>query len=79
METYNAKEAGKLLGIQEKTVTARAIRLGFKKIGSYWCFKLDQIEKINGYVPARFFNVKFSFSEDGKYLIINSKMNTIDV
>lgn len=79
MITYNAKEAGKLLGIQEKTVTSRAIRLGFKKIGVYWCFTLAQIEKINGYVPARFFNVKFSFSDDGEFLIINSKMNIVDL
>lgn len=76
MTTYNAKEVGIILGIQEKTVSTRAEYFGFKKRSSKWCFTLDQIEKIKSYIPKRFINTKFSFSEDGDFLIINSKLNT---
>ena len=76
MTTYNAKEVGKIIGIQDKTVSSRAEYLGYKKRSSKWCFTLDQIEKIKAYVPKRFINTKFSFSEDGEFLIVNSKLNT---
>jgi len=76
---YNAKQTGLKLGIQEKTVTARALRLGFKKIGKIWGFDINQIEQINGYVPSRNHNAKFTFSKDGEYIIINSVLNTIDI
>ena len=76
MTTYNAKQVGIILGIQEKTVSTRAEYFGFKKLSSKWCFTLDQIEKIKSYIPKRFINTKFSFSEDGDFLIINSKLNT---
>lgn len=79
MTTYNAKEVGIILGIGDKTVSNRAEYLGFKKLSSKWCFTLVQIEKINAYVPKRFHNTKFSFSEDGNYLIINSKINSQEV
>lgn len=77
--TYNAKQTGLRLGIQEKTVTARAQRLGFKKRGKHWNFGINEIEQINGYIPNRAYNTKFSFSNDGEYLIVNSKMNIIDI
>lgn len=76
MVTYNAEQAGKIIGIQSKTVSQRATYLGFKKRGVYWYFTLEQIELIKSYVPKRFINTKFSFSPDGEYLIINSKLNT---
>jgi len=76
MTTYNAKEVAVILGIQDKTVSNRAEFLGFKKRSSKWSFTLVQIEKIKAYVPKRFHNTKFSFSEDGNYLIVNSKINT---
>ena len=76
MTTYNAKEVGKILMMQEKTVASRALSFGFKKNNhNKWCFSLSQIEKIKAYVPKRFHNTKFSFSDDGGYLIINSKLN----
>ncbi len=76
MITYNAKEVGKMIGVQSKTVGTRAEYLGFNKLGSKWCFTLAQIEKIKAYIPKRFINTKFTFSSDGEYLIINSKLNT---
>jgi len=79
MVTYNAKEVGVILGIQDKTVSTRAEYLGFKKRSSKWCFTLAQIEKIKAYVPKRFINTKFTFSEDGEFLIINSKLNTQEI
>ena len=79
MTTYNAIEAGIIIGIQGKTVSNRAEYLGFKKRSSKWCFTLSQVEKIKAYVPKRFHNTKFSFSEDGEYLIINSKLNTQEI
>lgn len=76
MVTYNAEQAGKIIGIQSKTVSQRATYLGLKKRGVYWYFTLEQIELIKSYVPKRFINTKFSFTPDGEYLIINSKLNT---
>lgn len=76
MKTYNSKEVGKILGLQDKTVSNRATYLGFKKTGVFWRLSLSQIEKIKAYTPKRFINTKFSFSEDGNFLIINSKINT---
>jgi heat shock protein HslJ len=75
----NAKQTGLKIGIEQKTVTARAKRLGMSKEGKDWAFNVLQIEQINGYVPPRNHNPKFSFSKDGMYLIINSKLNTIDI
>jgi len=79
MTTYNAKEVAVILGIQDKTVSSRAEFLGFKKRSSKWCFTVVQIEKIKAYVPKRFINTKFSFSEDGDFIIINSKLNTQEI
>ena len=79
METYNAKQVGVILGIWEKTVSDRATSLGFKKHGAYWRFTLNQIEQIKSYLPKRFINTKFRFSEDGEYLIINSKLNKLEI
>lgn len=76
MKTYNSKEVGKILGLQNKTVSNRATSLGFKKNGASWKLSLSQIEKIKAYIPKRFINTKFRFSEDGQFLIINSKLNT---
>lgn len=76
MRTYNAKEVGDILMIQQKTVASRALFLGLKKNNhNKWSFDLSQIERIKAYIPKRFNNTKFSFSDDGEYLIINSKLN----
>ena len=80
MKTYNAKEVGGILRIQQKTVAARALYLGFiKNNHNKWSFDLSQIERIKAYIPKRFNNTKFSFSDDGEYLIINSKLNTQEI
>jgi len=80
METYNAKQVGAMLGIWEKTVTHRAKCLGISKgFNNVWHFTINQIELIKSYVPKRFINTKFRFSEDGEYLIINSKINTLEL
>lgn len=76
MKRYKAKEVGKMLNLGEKTVANRATYLGFKKVGAFWRLSLSQVERIKAYVPKRFINTKFSFSDDGNFLIINSKINT---
>ena len=78
-ETYNAKQVSKMLGLDEKTVGNRAKTFGFKKILNQWKLTLHQVEQIKSYVPKRFINTKFRFSDDGDYLIINSKINQCEV
>ena len=79
METYNAKQVGAMLGIQPKTVSVRAESLGIRKRHKNWVFSFEQVERIKAYLPKRFINTKFSFSDDGEYLIINSKLNKCEI
>lgn len=79
METYNAKQVGGMLGLDEKTVANRAKTFGFNKVFNQWKLTLYQIHLIKSYLPKRFINTKFRFSADGEYLIINSKINQLEI
>ena len=71
----NSVEVSKELSVTVRTVLNRASRLGFKKSNTLWFFTNAQIKKIKEYQPIRQFQSKFYFSDDGYYLIINSRIN----
>lgn len=68
-------QTAKELKLHVRTVTMRASRLGFKRKGKNWHFSESQINQIKNYKPIKQFQSKFYFSDDGEYLIINSRMN----
>jgi len=71
----NSVEVGNELSLHIRTVINRASRLGFKKNNTFWFFTESQIKQIKEYSPIKQFQSKFYFSDDGEYLIINSRMN----
>ena len=71
----NALEVSKELNLHIRTVTKRASRLGFKKRNTFWGFTESQVKQIKEYNPIKQFQSKFYFSDDGKYLIVNSRLN----
>lgn len=70
-----SKEVAKELNLNFRTVKSRAEKLGFKRKKTYWYFTKKQIQQIKDYSPIKQFQSKFYFSDDGQYLIINSRMN----
>ena len=68
-------EVAKELGFSIRTITNRASRLGFKKSGCFWSFTQSQINQIKNYKPIKQFQSKFYFSDDGNFIVINSRMN----
>lgn len=79
MRLLNSKEVGKLLSLDEKTVAVKARSLGIKRNSHVWKFSVLDVERIKNHKAKRFYNTAFSFSEDGKFLIINSKLNKQEV
>lgn len=75
--TYDSTQIAKLLGITPRSVTHRANRLLIKKRGVHWIFTESDFEKIKNFEPVKQFQSKFYFSKNGKYLIINSRMNKL--
>jgi hypothetical protein len=74
----NAKEVSKELNIHFRTIKNRAFRLGFKKRGTTWQLTESQIKQIKEYEPLKQFQSRFYFSNDGEYLIVNSRMNQLE-
>jgi len=72
---YDSTEIAKNLGITRRAVTYRANRLLIKKRGVHWIFSESDYLKIKDFEPIKQFQSKFYFSKNGKYLIINSRMN----
>ena len=71
----NSVEVAKILGISPRSVTNRANRLEIKKRSNAWLFTEMDIDKMKLYQPIKQFQSKFYFSKDGRYLVINSRMN----
>lgn len=71
----NSVEVAKILGVSPRTVSNRANRLNLKKRSNAWLFTEMDIEKMKLYEPIKQFQSKFYFSKDGRYLVINSRMN----
>ena len=71
----NSVEVAKILGVSPRTVSNRANRLNLKKRSNAWLFTEMDIEKMKIYEPIKQFQSKFYFSKDGRYLVINSRMN----
>lgn len=71
----NSVETAHELDLHVKSVISRANRLGFKKDGNFWYFTENQIKQIKEYKFIKQFQTKFYFSDDGQFLVINSRMN----
>ena len=74
---YDSTETAKRLGLTPRSITHRASRLNIKKRGVHWIFTEADYLKIKNYEPIKQFQSKFYFSKNGKYLIINSRMNKL--
>lgn len=72
--TYSGQQLMKILNISKPTVKFRAEKLGIKKNGLQWNFSESDIERMRAYKYIR--SPHFYFSEQGDYLIIESKLNS---
>lgn len=72
--TYSGQQLMKLLNISKPTVKFRAEKLGIKKHGLQWRFTPSEVERMRNYKYIR--SPHFYFSEEGDYLIIESKLNS---
>lgn len=73
MQTYSGQQLMKILSISKPTVKFRAEKLGIKKHGFQWRFTESEAERMRNYKYKR--SPNFYFSENGDYLIIESKLN----
>ena len=78
METYNAKQVADKLNLHNKVVRNRATKVGLVKTSLHWSFTDNDIEKIKNYETPPVFRSTYYFSNDGEYLILNSRMNQFD-
>lgn len=72
--TYSGQQVMKILNISKPTVKFRAEKLGIKKTGLQWKFSQSEIDRMRNYKYIR--SPHFYFSEEGDYLIIESKLNS---
>lgn len=72
--TYSGQQLQKILNISKPTVKFRADKLGIKKHGLQWKFTELEVERMRTYKYIR--SPHFYFTEDGEYLIIESKINS---
>lgn len=73
MERYSGQQLQKILNISKPTVKFRADKLGIKKHGVQWRFTESEVERMRNYKYIR--SPHFYFSENGEFLIIESKLN----
>lgn len=74
---YDSVQIAKKLGLTPRSITSRANRLLIKKRGIHWIFTEADYLKIKEFKPTKQFQSKFYFSKNGKYIIINSRMNKL--
>ena len=75
---YNAKQVADKLNLHNKVVRNRATKIGLVKRSVHWSFTDSDIEKIKNYETPPVFRSAYYFSNDGEYLILNSRMNQFD-
>lgn len=71
---YTVKQVSKLLDISERTVMRRSELLKFLRRGFKWEFTEDEFFLLKDYLNQNTYVPIFRFSEDGNFLIIQSKL-----
>jgi len=74
---YTISEVAKMLKMSDRGVRVRCKRLGIKSAFIPMIVNERNFQRIRDYKHIQVFRTSFYFSEDGRFIIINSRMNKI--
>ena len=72
---YTPKSIAAIIGMDKNSIINRAINLNFRKTKNLWLFDEKQFKSIVAYGGVIHRSKKFDFTDDGYFLVIQSKIN----